>query len=97
MVKNDNSGVEETDPLGEAQEERAEFADSDDNTQVGDAGIPGQIQYPERVVDAERAGEFAAGKVDRLTDEDDAVAEDDPRSEEQIEYEQTHRIVDPSV
>jgi hypothetical protein len=45
--------------------------DSDDNTQVVDAGVPGQIQYPDRTVDAERAAAFAAGKEDTLYDEDD--------------------------
>jgi hypothetical protein len=47
--------------------------ESEDSTQVADAGVPGQIQYHDREVDAERAGNFAAGKVDTLnpTDEED--------------------------
>lgn len=34
-------------------------------------GIPGQIQYPDRFVDAERAAAFAAGKVDTLDPNDE--------------------------
>jgi hypothetical protein len=49
--------------------------ESEDNTQVADAGVPGQILYPERVVDAERAGAFAAGKVDTLEPEEDEESE----------------------
>jgi hypothetical protein len=49
--------------------------ESEDNTQVADAGVPGQIQYPDREVDAERAAAFAAGKVDSLEDEDDEEPE----------------------
>lgn len=30
------------------------------------SGVEGQIEYPEQTVDAERAGAFAAGKVDSL-------------------------------
>jgi len=44
--------------------------ESTDNTQVADAGVPGQIQYPDREVDAERAAGFAAGKVDSLYDDE---------------------------
>lgn len=53
--------------------------ESEDNTQVADAGIPGQIQYPDREVYAERAAAFAAGKVDTLypEDEDEAVETDE--------------------
>jgi hypothetical protein len=40
-------------------------------------GIPGQIQYPDVIVDAERAAAFAGGKVDHL----DPRAEDDPSYE----------------
>jgi hypothetical protein len=40
-------------------------------------GIEGQIIYPDRTVDAERAGEFAAGKVDTLEPEDEEQAEQD--------------------
>jgi hypothetical protein len=46
--------------------------EAEDNTQVADAGVPGQIQYPDREVDAERAAAFAAGKVDSLEPEEDA-------------------------
>jgi hypothetical protein len=49
--------------------------ESQDNTQVADAGVPGQIQYPDREVDAERAAAFAAGKEDTLFDD-----ENDPRN-----------------
>lgn len=52
--------------------------EAEDNTQVADAGVPGQIQYPDREVNAERAAAFAAGKVDSLEDEDESdSAEDD--------------------
>jgi hypothetical protein len=64
----------------ETHEERVE--ESQDNTQVADAGVPGQIQYPEREVDAERAGEFAAGKVETLEPEDE---EDEAEEEEEDE------------
>lgn len=37
-----------------------------------DTGVPGQIMYPEVVVDAERAGEYAAGKVDTLDPDDES-------------------------
>lgn len=50
-------------------------AESEDNTQVADAGVPGQIQYPDREVDAERAAAFAAGKEEALYED-----EDDPRN-----------------
>lgn len=33
-------------------------------------GVPGQIQYPDREVDAERAAAFASGKVDTLYEDD---------------------------
>lgn len=56
---------EETEPEQMLNEE------SEDNTQVADAGVPGQIQYPERIVDAERAAAFAGHKVDTLEPEDD--------------------------
>jgi hypothetical protein len=60
-------------------EETEPVAESEDNTQVADAGVPGQIQYPDRVVDAERAGAFAAGKVDTLEPEPE---EDEDADEE---------------
>ena len=50
--------------------------ESQDNTQVADAGVPGQIQYPERIVDPERAGAFVAGKVDTLEPEEDEDTEE---------------------
>jgi len=34
-------------------------------------GIPGQIVYPDREVDAERAGEWVAGKADSLYPDDE--------------------------
>lgn len=34
-------------------------------------GIPGQLQYPDVHVDAERAAAFAAGKVDNLDPDDE--------------------------
>ena len=34
-------------------------------------GIPGQIQYPDAEVDAERAAAFAAGKEDTLYEDDE--------------------------
>jgi hypothetical protein len=34
-------------------------------------GIPGQIQYPDVEVDAERAGEWVAGKADSLYPDDE--------------------------
>lgn len=55
--------------------------ESEDNTQVADAGVPGQIQYPEREVDAERAAAFAAGKEEFLNPADED--EDEPRSAHQ--------------
>ena len=70
---------------------------TDDNTQVVDAGVPGQIQYPDVEVDAERAAAFAAGKEDSLFDEDDPRYEeagwhnpaDNPQSAEQREKNET--------
>ena len=54
---------EETEPMADE-----ELEDS--------AGIPGQIQYPDVHVDAERAAAFAGGKVDNL-DPDDEDGEHD--------------------
>ena len=54
-----------------------ENVESDDNTQVADAGVPGQIEYPDRVVDAERAAAFAAGKVPTLDPDDEDNLDDD--------------------
>lgn len=49
-------------------------------------GIPGQILYPPTDVDAERAGEYAAGKVDTLEDED---PDEDDEAREQRRATQT--------
>ena len=59
--------------LAEENAERNEQvnAEADDNSQVVDAGVPGQIQYPDRTVYAERAAAFAAGKVDTLYPEEE--------------------------
>jgi len=46
-----------------------------DNTQVDDAGVPGQIEYPDASVDAERAAAFAAGKVDTLYEDDEGKSD----------------------
>ena len=43
---------------------------------MADAGVPGQIQYPDREVDAEHAAAFAAGKEELLYEDPD-----DPRNE----------------
>jgi hypothetical protein len=43
-----------------------ENVESDDSSQVVDSGVPGQIQFPDRTVYAERAAAFAAGKEDTL-------------------------------
>ena len=59
--------------------------ESEDTSQVADANVPGQLIYPDRVVDAERAAAFAAGKVPTLdpADEDsEADEDDDPEDEE---------------
>lgn len=47
-----------------------ENAEREDNTQVDDAGVPGQIVYPDAEVNAERAAAFAAGKEDSLYEDD---------------------------
>jgi hypothetical protein len=52
-------------------------AESEDNTQVADAGVPGQILYPDRSVDAERAAGFAGGKYDTLEPEEDEDEDDE--------------------
>lgn len=48
-----------------------ENVEGEDNTQVVDAGVPGQIQYPDREVYAERAAAFAAGKERTLYPEEE--------------------------
>lgn len=64
--------TQSTNPNAETNEETEPTADeAEDNTQVADAGVPGQIQYPDRTVDAERAAAFAAGKVDSLDPDDE--------------------------
>jgi len=83
--------------MTEKKTKRDTRGDTDDNTQVDDAGVPGQIQYPDRTVDAERAAAYAAGKEDTLYDEDDPrfysgwqnPADNDTRSEEQREKNET--------
>lgn len=62
-----------------------ENAESDDNTQVADAGVPGQIEYPDRVVDAERAAAFAAGKVPTLDPEDEDKDDEEVDEDEETE------------
>jgi hypothetical protein len=62
MAKNKSDETnEETEPLA---------AEAEDNTQVNDAGVPGQILYPDREVDAERAAAFAGGKEETLYDDE---------------------------
>jgi hypothetical protein len=56
-----------------------------ENETEDSAGIPGQIQYPEREVDAERAAAFAGGKVDSLEPEDE---EADAESDEEADAEE---------
>jgi hypothetical protein len=63
------------------KKEETEAVEAEDNTQVADAGVPGQIQYPDREVDAERAAAFAAGKVDSLEPEDESDDEDEKDDE----------------
>lgn len=46
--------------------------ESEDNTQVADAGVPGQIAYPDREVNAERAAAYAAGKEETLYEDGQA-------------------------
>jgi hypothetical protein len=48
-----------------------------EETTEDSSGVPGQIMYPEVEVDAERAGEFVAGKVDSLVPEDEEEAEEE--------------------
>ena len=62
--------------------ENEETEPTEDDTQVDDAGVPGQIQYPDRVVDAERAAAFAAGKVPTLDPDDEVEDEDDEEADE---------------
>jgi hypothetical protein len=77
MVKKQNDEPEET--TDEETEPLAGEEELEDS-----AGIPGQIMYPEVEVDAERAGEYAAGKVDTL----------DPDAEERTERERIQDDID---
>jgi hypothetical protein len=72
------------DETGEETEPEPFVEPAGDEEEV--AGIPGQIEYPDRDVDAERAGEYAAGKVDTLEDPD---AEEDDEAAEQRRATQT--------
>jgi hypothetical protein len=62
--------------MTKAEETTNPNAESEDNTQVADAGVPGQIQYPDREVDAEHAAAYAGGKEEHLYEDPD-----DPRNE----------------
>lgn len=68
-----SSTNEETEPLAGEEEEGSAFE-----------GIPGQLMYPDKDVDAERAGQFAAGKVDTL----------DPNEEEKSDRERIQDDID---
>jgi hypothetical protein len=64
-----------------ARADRTTAADRKQADRVSDSeesvnGIKGQLVYPDRVVDAERAGLYAAGKVDTL-DPDDSLDDRD--------------------
>jgi hypothetical protein len=88
MAKTRNTEPEAVEPGDETGEETEPepflgTEEAEDNTQVNDAGVPGQIEYPERVVDAERAGEFAAGKVDTLEPEDEDEGEGEDSDEDE--------------
>ena len=74
MAESTNPNVEHEpgDVTGEETEPEAMRS----TTMGVDAGIPGQIEYPEVNVDAERAAAFAGGKVDSL-DPDDEEGERD--------------------
>jgi hypothetical protein len=52
--------------MAKSEETEPQAEELEDN-----AGVPGQILYPEREVDAERAAAFAGGKVDSLEPEED--------------------------
>ena len=79
---------------GEETEPEPLLQDEDDLEDS--SGVPGQIVYPDVVVDAERAGEYAAGKVDTLDPDDESEQRTDreriqddidnyPRDEEEID------------
>jgi hypothetical protein len=67
--------------------------EADNSTHGLDAGVPGQIQYPDAEINAERAAAYAGGKEDTLFDDDDTdgtwVNPADNRSEEQVERNET--------
>lgn len=60
----------DTPPPGDETGEETEPVQEEDETN----GIEGQIIYPDREVDAERAAAFAAGKEDSMYDDDDNEA-----------------------
>jgi hypothetical protein len=56
----------------------SDYRDTVENDNADEVnGIEGQLIYPDREVDAARAGEFAAGKVDTLYE--DEAADDEAR------------------
>lgn len=59
--------------MSETETEAVETEENEDSK-----GVPGQIQYPDPTVDAERAAGFAAGNYDSLEpSEDEGGAEGD--------------------
>lgn len=68
-----NGTTEETEPRAMRG---GNVEEGEDSSQVNDAGVPGQIQYPDREVDAERAAAYAGGKEDTLYD--DQLKDDHP-------------------
>ena len=88
-----DEAVKYSDKTGEETEPEPLLRDEDDLEDS--SGVPGQIEYPEVVVDAERAGEYAAGKVDTLDPDDESEQRTDreriqddldnyPRDEEEV-------------
>ena len=61
---------DKTDPA-ETHEERVEETEPLADEDLDTPGIPGQIQYPDPQIDAERAAAFAAGKEEYLNPEDE--------------------------
>lgn len=72
-----NPNVDTTDEETEPEYFTRENQEEREAAGLDTSGIPGQIVYPDREVDAERAAAFAAGKVDNL----DPRADDDPAYE----------------
>jgi hypothetical protein len=68
--------------------------ESEDTSQVADANVPGQLIYPDRVVDAERAAAFAAGKVPTLDPDDEDSLDDD---EEPLPGDETGEETEPAA